>query len=103
MATATAEFFEELAQRGYEPTLQSVTGTVRFDIIGAGNWWVTVKEGALTVASGGSSADCVYTTTAEDFVSMVRGALNPFTAALQGKVQLTGNTALALVMQRIFR
>lgn len=102
MATATAAFFEELAQRGYDPALQTVTGTVRFDILGEGSWWVTVNEGRLTVASRGSSADCVYTAAAEDFVPMARGKLNPLTAALRGRMEFTGDPALALVMLCLF-
>ena len=32
MADATTEFFDELSERGHEPLLEKVTGTVRFDL-----------------------------------------------------------------------
>ena len=103
MATATAAFFEELEQRGYEPMLQTVSGTVRFDILGEGSWWVTVDRGAITVAKGGASADCTFAIAADDFAPIVRSKLNPFAAALQGRVQFTGDPALALLTMHIFR
>jgi predicted lipid carrier protein YhbT len=104
MATPTAAFFEELARRGYEPSLRCVRGTIRFDITGEGNWWVQhVGNGALTVARDGACADCSYTIAATDFVPLARGEHDPFTAALQGRLQIWGDQALALVTQRIFR
>jgi putative sterol carrier protein len=102
MTTATAAFFEELEQRGYEPSLQTVSGTVRFDIMGEGSWWVTVNGGAITVARTGTRSDCTVSIEAHDFVPLVRRELNPFAAALQGRAQFTGDTALALVSMSTF-
>ena len=102
LATATAVFFEELAQRGFEPALRTATGTVRFGITGEGSRWVAVNEGRLTVASRGSSVDCVCTAAAEVFVPMARGKLNPLAAALRGRIKIAGDTALALCMLRRF-
>lgn len=95
----TAAFFEELAQRGYEPALQSVRGTVRFDIAEEGSWWVAVAHGALIVRQSAASADCVLSFTAADFNAIVRGEQNPLTAAMQGRVRITGNPGMALVIQ----
>ena len=100
MTTATAAFFEELARRGFDPALQSLTGKICFYIRSEGSWWVTLKEGALTVATAGASPDCVYASTVEDFVPITRGELNPFVAALQGRVQFAGDPALALITLR---
>ena len=100
--TATAAFFEELEQRGYEPSLQTVSGTVRFDIMGEGSWWVTVNRSAITVARTGTRADCIVAIAGQDFVPLVHRELNPLTAALQGRVKFTGDAALALVSLRSF-
>ena len=102
MTTATAAFFEELELRGYEPSLQIVSGTVRFDIMGEGSWWVTVNRGAITVARTGTRADCTFAVATCDFIPIVSRELNPLTAALQGRVQFTGDAALALVSLRTF-
>jgi len=99
MASATTAFFEELAQRGYEPALQRVTGTVRFDIAEEGSWWVAVVDGAVTVRRDAARADCVLSFTAADFNAIVRRERNPLTAAMQGRVQITGNPGMALIIQ----
>lgn len=99
MATLTVAFFEELARRGYEPALQSVRGTVRFDIAEEGSWWVAVRDGALTVRQDAARADCVLSFTAADFEAIVRGEQNPLTAAMQGRVQIIGNPGMALIIQ----
>jgi hypothetical protein len=35
MTDSTAEFFQELGRRGYEPLLEKGTGTIRFDLVAA--------------------------------------------------------------------
>ena len=103
MATATAACFEDLEQRGYEPALRTVSGMVRFEIEGEGSWQVAVSRGAIMVVNGEAPAHCTVAIAADDFVAIVRGTLDPLTAALQGRVHFTGNAALALVTLRIFR
>jgi hypothetical protein len=102
MPTASAAFFGELDQRGYEPALQTLSGTVRFDIIGEGSWRVTVNRGTITVAKSEAPAECTFVVAADDFVTIVRNEMRPFAAALQGRVQFTGDPALALVTMHLF-
>ena len=59
MSDTTQAFFERLATRGHEPLLHSVSGTIRCDIEDAGNWFVVVNNGALTVSTDTVEADCV--------------------------------------------
>lgn len=101
MASATAAIFRELAQRGYDPSLRSVEGTCRFDIAGEGSWWVAVADGMLTVKESTDEADCVCCLTCDDFLQMARGERNPLTATLQGRVAITGDSAIALLIQRL--
>ncbi|TMC80225.1 MAG: SCP2 sterol-binding domain-containing protein [Chloroflexi bacterium] len=54
MIDTTEAFFARLAQRGYEPLLHNVSGTIRWDIGDAGSWFVTVKNGSLTVKITGN-------------------------------------------------
>jgi predicted lipid carrier protein YhbT len=95
-------FFEELAQRGYEPGLQSVTGSCRFDIAEKGSWLVTAHDGVLAVSQNAADADCVLCTGADDFEAIIRGEQSPLTVAMQGRMQGEGDIAIGLVMQRIF-
>jgi len=96
-------FFQDLAQRGYEPGLHGVTGTCRFDIAEDGSWLLSVCDGAMAVSKDIIDADCIVVSSIADFEAIVRGQRNPLTAAMQGRVQISGDPAVGLAMQRIFR
>jgi putative sterol carrier protein len=101
--TGTADaFFRGLAERRYEPLLHSVSGTIKWDIQGAGSWFIVVNNGSLTVNRDMASADCVMACSEEDFDRMVVGKQNPITLYLQGKMKITGNVGLAQMFQRLF-
>jgi len=102
MIDTTEAFFARLAQRGYEPLLHNVSGTIRWDIGDAGSWFVTVKNGSLTVSRETAGADCVFACSREDFDRMVVGKQNPTTLFMQGKMKITGNLGLAQMFQRLF-
>ena len=102
MIDTTEAFFAQLAQRGYEPLLHNVSGTIRWDIGDAGSWFVTVKNGSLTVSRETAGADCVFACSREDFDRMVVGKQNPTTLFMQGKMKITGNLGLAQICQRLF-
>ena len=102
MNDTTHAFFERLDTRGYEPLLHSVSGTIRCDIEDAGNWFVVVENGSLTVSNAANEADCVIVCRREDFERMVVGKQNPTTLFMQGKMQITGDIVLAQMFQRLF-
>src|SRR5437588_2999713 len=102
MSDTTQTFFDRLGERGYEPLLHSVSGTIWTDIEGAGSWFVVVKNGALTVSRDTAGADCVIACSREDFERMVVGKQNPTTLFMQGKMKITGNVVLAQMFQRLF-
>ena len=74
MIDTTEPFFARLAQRGYEPLLHNVSGTIRWDIGDAGSWFVAMKNGSLTVSRETAGADCVFACSREDFDRMVVGS-----------------------------
>jgi predicted lipid carrier protein YhbT len=102
MSDTTRAFFERLATRGYEPLLHSVSGTIQSDIEGAGNWFVVVNNGTLSVSRDAHTADCVIACHREDFERMVVGKQNPMTLFMQGRMNITGNIVLAQMFQRLF-
>lgn len=58
--------------------------------------YVTLNEGACTVAEGTSdSADVSLTMEDDDLVSLLKGELNGMTAFMTGKLQLDGDMMLA--------
>jgi predicted lipid carrier protein YhbT len=102
MIDMTEAFFTRLAERGYEPLLHSVSGTIRLDIGDAGSWFVAVKNGSLSVSRDTAGADCVFACSREDFDRMVVGKQNPTTLFMQGRMKITGNLGLAQAFQRLF-
>jgi len=94
MADATAEFFEELGRREYEPLLASASGTLRFDI-GNGakteRWHVTMRKGAIAVTRRKALFDRI-----------AHGEANAMAALLRGEVTVEGDPHVLTSFQRLF-
>jgi hypothetical protein len=105
MSDPTKQFFDELAARGHVPLLKSSSGTVRFDLEGGGrpaHWYVTIKNGDVSVSHDTSEADCVVRTGKELFDRMAAGTANATAAALRGLVAPVGDLRLLIQFQRLF-
>jgi hypothetical protein len=102
MTDITQAFFGRLAERGNEPLLHNISGTIRWVVQGVGSWLVVVKNGSLAVSNSADRADCVCTCGKDDFERMVVGVQNSFTAYLQQKIKVTGNLGLLQMFQRLF-
>jgi hypothetical protein len=105
MTDPTAEFFDGLSRRGFEPLLRGVTATMRFDIAGDGateQWWVTIEEGGIHVAHNGSGVvDCMIQTDRAVFDQIASGRTNTLAAALRGELHAAGNPELLVMFQRL--
>jgi hypothetical protein len=105
MADATAEFFEELGRREYEPLLASASGTLRFDI-GNGakteRWHVTMRKGAIAVTRRNDGADCVVGAKKALFDRIAHGEANAMAALLRGEVTVEGDPHVLTSFQRLF-
>jgi putative sterol carrier protein len=102
-ASEIEAFFARVAAGGVQPRMRSVTGVCQFDIEGTGRWRVTINNGKPSVTQNPadqSSADCVVTATAEDFLRLMRREhyLNVSAALLQGLIQITGDLAFAMAV-----
>jgi putative sterol carrier protein len=105
MIDATAAFFDELVQRGHEPLLRKVRGTVRFDLVqGDDTEWryVTVDRGDLHVSKKRASADAVLRIERGVFDRLARGEINPIAALLRGELAVDGDWRLLVLAQRLF-
>ena len=102
MIDTTQAFFDRLAERGYEPLLHHVSGTIRCDIEDVGSWFIVVNNGSLSVGRDAVRADCVLACSREDFDRMVVGKQNPTTLFLQGRMRITGNLGLAQIFMLLF-
>jgi putative sterol carrier protein len=95
MARSAQEIVELSRTKHDEPLLRGVRGTYLFDIEKVGAWFVSVEDGMVTVDKGSREADCVISCSEEDFVEIIEGRRNLLTAALQGRVKIRGDVALA--------
>jgi hypothetical protein len=95
-ADPVGEFFHELAERGREPLLQNVSGTLRFDLVDGErveHWHLTVKDGDIAVSHKDADADAVVRTAKVLFEGMTAGRVNAMAAALRGALVPQGNLA----------
>jgi putative sterol carrier protein len=95
MARSAQEIFDLNKGKRDVPLLRGVNGTYLFNIDKVSAWFVSVDDGAVTVDKGSREADCVISCSEEDFVDIVEGRRNLITAALQGRVKIRGDVALA--------
>jgi putative sterol carrier protein len=102
---ATAEFFDGLAGRGYEPLLAKVGGSARFDVIDGERtdcWLVTIDKGSIGVSRASAAADCVLRTDKGASDRIVGGELNFMAAVLRGEVTVQGDPRMLVRLQRLF-
>lgn len=105
-ADLTTGFFRELQERGYEPSLAKVSGTLRFDIANGSSalshWLVNVEKGNIEVSRRKVRADCVIAADRALFEKVVSGRLNAFAAVLREAMSIQGKIGLLVFFQRLF-
>jgi predicted lipid carrier protein YhbT len=100
----TEEFFSALAERGHEPLLQKVKGTVRVELRSGkklDRWLVSMNRGDIVVSRRNAAADSVIRTESAVFEGMVRGEVSAIAALLRGALRVEGDTGLLLQFQRL--
>jgi putative sterol carrier protein len=101
MAESVQEFFDTLPQRDASKT-EGMNNSYLFDIEGAGQWVVSVADGAINVTEGGGEADTTISTSEESFLAISRGELNPTSAYMTGKLKIKGDMGAAMKLQKLF-
>ena len=103
---AVTAFFEDLGNRGYEPLLRNVSGTVRFDLVSGKTterWLVTIRNGNLVVSRRNSAAETVIRLSRTLFEAAVDGVTNLLAATLRGEVVVEGDYRLMIMVRRLLR
>ncbi len=105
MATP-AEFFtkknEQLKENGDK--LASINSTYQFSLSGegGGDWVIELTDACQEVREGSEeSAACTIAMSADDFMGLIKGELNPQMAFMTGKLQVKGDMGLALKLQNV--
>ena len=79
MTDPVEEFFDGLAERGYEPLLQHNSGSIRFDVTDGGavdHWRVTIDQGKVTVGRDDTAADTVVVQDRAVLLDAIQGRQN---------------------------
>src|SRR5215208_612333 len=104
MTDLTAEFFDDLAQRGKEPLLRNASGTMRFDIANGKKtetWFVTIDKGDLTVSRSGGAADSTLVAGKAVFDRLASGKASAVAEVLRGTLTIEGDWRLLVLFRRI--
>ena len=104
MTETTGAFFEALGQRGHEPLLEKISGSVRFEIVDGKRverWLLTVDKGDVAVSRKNVRADCTLRADKDLFRRVTRGEVNARAATRRGDIVLDGNSALLVPFQRL--
>ena len=102
MPETVQEFFQTLAARADTSKTAGMNNSYLFDIDGAGQWTVTVEDGAVTVAEGAGEADATIQASEEVFQKIVAGEQNPTSAYMTGKLKIKGDMGAAMKLQKLF-
>lgn len=89
------EVFDLHKLQKYEPLLRRVTGTYLFEIENVGYWFISVRDGAISIEEERRDADCTIRCDEPDFIDILDGRRSLITAAMQGRVKVRGDVALA--------
>lgn len=105
MGAETLRFFDSLTQRGREPRLEKVRGSLRFDLQENGDthhWMVFVNQrDGIQVCREEGAADAVISTSPALFDEIVSGRQNSIAAMLRGDMRVTGDLRLILWLERL--
>ena len=104
MPTAS-EIFEQLPTLLKVDKAAGLTATVQFDLSGddGGTWHVKIADGSCTTGEGAAdSPTATIRMSADDYVAMTTGVLNPVNAFMMGKVKVEGDLNTVMKFQTLF-
>ena len=104
--TTAADIFTDLNSRITPEKASSINASYLFDIGGddGGKWLVDLTGDGNWVTDGASDpeANCTVTVkSAEDWVGIATGKINPTMAFMQGKIKVKGDMSLAMKLQAL--
>jgi putative sterol carrier protein len=103
MGTSARELFARVGPEGHEPRFAGTHATVRFDVRGAGSWLLRIDDGNYSIQEGSGNADLVVASDEEDFANVMEGRHNFITAALQNRLEASGDLGLLVKFQAVLR
>jgi len=104
--TTVREIFEGMTETFIKEKATGMNAVIQFDITGegGGQWHADIVDGELSVVEGlHASPQLTLTAEAQDYIDISTGALNGQLAFMTGRLKASGDLALAMKMQSIFR
>ncbi|MGQ9556890.1 MAG: SCP2 sterol-binding domain-containing protein [Desulfurispora sp.] len=101
--SAVNEIMSVLQSKLVDPSkMKGTTAVFQFDLGDAGAFFVNFNDGAATVSEGkADNPNITISMSADDFQSMLSGALNPMMAFMSGKIKIAGDMGLAMKLQSL--
>ena len=96
------EFFDTLPDKVDPGKTAGMNNSYVFEIEGAGEWTVSVADGAVSVVEGAGDADCTISASEETLMKIASGEANATTAYMTGKLKIKGDMGAALKLQKLF-
>jgi len=106
VANAVKQIFEQMPSQLNADAAKGMNSVIQFKLTGdgGGDYNVTIKDGACSVAEGAhASPNMTMTIAASDYVDMIMGKLNGQMAFMSGKLKIAGDMGLAMKMQTLFK
>lgn len=104
--TTVKEIFDNMCSGFKAEKATGEKAVFQFDFSGpaGGKFWTRVAEGACDSGAGEApeKSDITLLASAEDWIAVVNGELNPMAAFMAGKIKVQGNMGLALKLQNWF-
>jgi len=104
MATP-ADIFAGICKRFKPDEAGDMNSNVVFDLAGddGGQWTVQINNGACSVEEGAvANPKATVHMSADDYVAMMTGNLNPMMAFMSGKVKVEGDLNTVMKLQQVF-
>ncbi len=97
--------FDTMTERFRPEGAAGVSATFGYDIAGAGEWRLTVNDGAITLEKGGQATGCdvVVHTDDQTFLGVSLGKIDGMEAMTAGKLKVDGEMATFGLLAKLFK
>jgi len=104
--SSASEIFAAMPQHFVPEAAAGMNATLQLDLSGegGGQWHLIVADKQLQLKDGlAANPNMTLKMSADDFVAMINGTANPMQMFMQGKVKVSGDMALAMKLQSLFK